>query len=172
MQSRHIHYGASRAVLGARSRDCSGQHSCAMCYFCSSIAPKQMMPWFSKHLEKFVCIFLLCLALGTTSKLESVPIDHSWRITIYSGFIISACSYHCEFRRHKCRIGLAKDLASRRSKRALLVLTHDRVRARGVADLVFFSVEDPALHRVHASRVFTNGLRDARIRFATHSLMH
>ena len=58
----------------------------------------------------------------------------------------------------------------------VLASTHDRVRARGVADLVFLSVEDPARDRVHASRVFAqylqNGLHFTRIRFVTHMLMH
>ena len=46
------------------------------------------------------------------------------------------------------------------------------MRACGVADLVFFSVEDPALYRVHASRLFADGLYFARIRFVTHMLIN
>ena len=49
---------------------------------------------------------------------------------------------------------------------------HDHVRARGVADLVFFSLEYPALYCDPASQVFADGLRFARKRFATHMLMH
>ena len=54
----------------------------------------------------------------------------------------------------------------------VLASSHGRVRARDVADLVFFSVEDPALHRVHASWLFADGLRFATIRFVTHILMY
>ena len=50
-------------------------------------------------------------------------------------------------------------------------LLHDHVRAHGVADLVFFSLEYPALRCDPASRVFADGLRFARIRFATRTLM-
>ena len=85
---------------------------------------------------------------------------------------ISACSHHCEIRRHFRCIGLAKVLDFWWSMCVLLVSTRDRVRACGVADLVFFSVKDPALHRVHASWAFANGLRFARIRVITHMLMH
>ena len=51
-----------------------------------------------------------------------------------------------------------------------LATLHDRVTARGVANLVFFPVEDPELHHVHASRVFVDGLCFARIRFETQNV--
>ena len=50
--------------------------------------------------------------------------------------------------------------------------THDRVRARGVADLVFFPLEDHALHSDPASRVLANGLHFSRIPYVTDMLMH
>ena len=49
---------------------------------------------------------------------------------------------------------------------------YDHVRARGVADLVFFSLEYPALYCDPASQVFADGLLFTRKRFAAHMLMH
>ena len=94
-------------------------------------------------------------------RLESVPGEHSRHKTIYSSFRTSACSHHCEFCRHSCCDGLARDLASWWSVWVLPAFTHDRVRARGVAGIVFFSLDDPALQRDQASRVVDNGFRFA-----------
>ena len=103
---------------------------------------------------------------------ESVPRNHEWRITTNSSFIISACSHHCDFRHHSFCNALAGELASKWSVWVLPIVTHDHVRARGVATLVFFSLEDPALFLASASRVIANGLFSASIPLVSELSMH